>query len=338
MISETPLVSIQMLTFNHEKFISQAITSVLSQKVNFTYEIIIGEDCSTDNTLPIIRQFEKKHADIIRVSANTFNLGAIENIIKTTKMCRGKYIAVIEGDDYWSDEFKLQKQVEFLETHPDYGLVHSDVDLYFDDIRTLLEDFNACNDVRIPEGNIYDELLDPENYLIRTPTAVFRKELLDRYVDYELLREKGWVQADLYQWLSLARYTKIKYMPESLATYRVLSNSMSNTKDYERKLRLHRSAYEIRFYFIEKFGCSKDLQQKVQRMFVSALSMDAFKLNDSSLAKWVTRYSTERNIKISIKNRILLRMAMIRGKTIEGFASCKRVVLKSKGKAKANAA
>ncbi|MCF6185625.1 MAG: glycosyltransferase, partial [Bacteroidales bacterium] len=116
-------VSILMLTYNHEKFIAQAIESVLMQKVSFNYELIIGDDCSQDNTQKIIREYQKKHPDIIKPVLRTKNIGANNNFVDIFKKATGKYIALLEGDDYWTDPNKLQKQVDFLEANPEYGIV-----------------------------------------------------------------------------------------------------------------------------------------------------------------------------------------------------------------------
>lgn len=111
----TPLVSVCMTTYNHEKYISQAIESVLCQRTTFSFEVVIGEDCSTDNTLAICRQYEAQHPDIVRVVASERNIGMHANYRRTIEACRGKYVAMCDGDDWFSDENKLQMQVEMIE-------------------------------------------------------------------------------------------------------------------------------------------------------------------------------------------------------------------------------
>src|SRR5690554_5301571 len=120
-----PLVSVWMITYNHEQYIKQAIEGVLMQQTTFRIELVIGEDCSTDNTANIIREYEQKNPGLIKARYNNQNIGMIPNMIKTLEECNGKYIALCEGDDFWTDPFKLQKQVDFLETHLDYtGAAH----------------------------------------------------------------------------------------------------------------------------------------------------------------------------------------------------------------------
>ena len=115
-----------MITYNHEKYISEAIEGVLMQKCSFPFQLVIGEDCSTDATASIIKEFEKKYNNLIKARYNGENIGMQNNALKTFQECEGKYIAICEGDDYWTDPLKLQKQVDFLEEHLEFvGTSHN---------------------------------------------------------------------------------------------------------------------------------------------------------------------------------------------------------------------
>jgi glycosyltransferase involved in cell wall biosynthesis len=113
------IVSVLMITYNHEKFIKEAIEGVLIQETNFPYELILANDASTDNTNTIINDFIKTHpkANLIKYFNHKINMGMMPNFIFVLDQCKGKYIALCEGDDYWTDEYKLQKQVDFLEAN-----------------------------------------------------------------------------------------------------------------------------------------------------------------------------------------------------------------------------
>src|SRR4030088_1685053 len=100
-------LSVMMITYNHERFIAQAITSVLAQRVNFDYEIVVGEDCSTDGTREILMDFHRRFPDRIVPLLRDQNIGAMRNVEATLAACRGRYLAVLEGDDYWTCEEKL---------------------------------------------------------------------------------------------------------------------------------------------------------------------------------------------------------------------------------------
>lgn len=115
MQEDRPMVSVIVLTYNHEKYIKQALDSILSQKVNFDYEILIGDDASTDNTVKVLKEYKSKFPNIIKLFLNEVNLGATRNAYNLLINAKGKYLATCEGDDYWTDDNKLQIQVEFLE-------------------------------------------------------------------------------------------------------------------------------------------------------------------------------------------------------------------------------
>lgn len=113
-------VSVLITSFNHEDFISQALDSVLSQQVDFNYEIVIGDDASTDRTPDIIEEYVNKYPNIFQFIKREKNIGATRNSYELNLICRGNYIAVLEADDYWIDSHKLQKQKQFLDFHPEY--------------------------------------------------------------------------------------------------------------------------------------------------------------------------------------------------------------------------
>lgn len=115
-------LSVMVITYNHERFIAQALEGVLAQKVNFDYEVVVGEDCSTDRTREILMDFHRRHPDKIVPLLRDKNVGAMRNFEATLAACRGQYMALLEGDDYWTCEDKLQRQADFLDAHHDYAL------------------------------------------------------------------------------------------------------------------------------------------------------------------------------------------------------------------------
>jgi glycosyltransferase involved in cell wall biosynthesis len=127
-LSADPVVSVWMITYNHEIYIRQALDSILMQEVDFDYEVVIGEDKSTDRTREIVIEYQKQHPDKIRLRLARENLRSqgLKPGIAVRAACRGKYIAMLEGDDYWTDPLKLQKQVDFLEKNPEYVICYTD--------------------------------------------------------------------------------------------------------------------------------------------------------------------------------------------------------------------
>ncbi|MCI1590684.1 glycosyltransferase [Heyndrickxia oleronia] len=116
------LVSINCITYNHEKYISDAIDSFLMQKTNFNFEILIGEDCSTDGTRKIVEDYARKFPEKIKLITSENNVGWRKNEQRVFENSKGKYIALCEGDDYWIDPYKLQKQVDYMENHPECSM------------------------------------------------------------------------------------------------------------------------------------------------------------------------------------------------------------------------
>ena len=131
-----PLVSVQMVTFNHVRYIAQAIESALSQKTDFDFEIVIGDDFSNDGTREIVSHYAHQYPEKVFALLREKNLGGGGklNSMETFKQCRGKYLAQLEGDDYWNDPYKLQTQIKFLEANPQYvGCYHNTEERYEDD-------------------------------------------------------------------------------------------------------------------------------------------------------------------------------------------------------------
>lgn len=128
-----PKVSVLMITYNHEKYIEQAVRSVLMQETDFEYELVIGEDCSTDRTHEIVIALQKEFPDKIRLFLHPQNVGMIPNLVAVYGACEGEYIALLEGDDYWTSPHKLQLQVNYMEAHPDCRISFHATEVVFQD-------------------------------------------------------------------------------------------------------------------------------------------------------------------------------------------------------------
>lgn len=121
--SEKILVSVCMITYKHERYIAQAIESAIMQQGDFEIEVIIGDDASPDQTRVICKAFAVKYPDKVKLLSSSQNLGAMKNFARTFSECKGKYVALLEGDDYWTDDKKIQKQIDFLEKNINYEFV-----------------------------------------------------------------------------------------------------------------------------------------------------------------------------------------------------------------------
>lgn len=209
-IPSAPKVSVLMITYNHERFIKQAIESVLMQKADFEYELVIGEDCSTDGTREIVLWFQRRYPDRIRLFLRERNLGPNENFILTLQACRGQYVASLEGDDYWTSPHKLQKQADFLDAHPDFSTC-------FHAIRRTSDEPNIQSRVyRGPRKNVFTlEDIVVHNF-ISTPSVMFRNGLIGEIPDW--FRSVG--ALDWPMNILNARHGKIGFINETMSVYR----------------------------------------------------------------------------------------------------------------------
>ena len=240
-----PLVTVRTSTYQHAPYIKKCIESILMQKTTFPFEYIIGEDFSTDGTREIVFEIAEKYPNIIRVVTADYNVGMKANGIRCVKKYRGKYIAYCEGDDYWTDPLKLQKQVDFLESHPDYGLVHTELDhLYVKTGKYVKNHWKKCK-VTNQEGDIYDLLLGNQGSMIYLCTACFRSDFLK---SYEEIINIG-ISCDLSFFLFIASKSKIGYINESTAVRNVLTYSFTQGQDFKHKLNVTDLLYRIYKYF-----------------------------------------------------------------------------------------
>jgi glycosyltransferase involved in cell wall biosynthesis len=182
-INSKPMVSVIMMAYNHAPYIAQSIDSVLAQQVNFPFEIIIGEDGSKDNTAEILKAYQQKYPEKIRVifqdqSKKIFVEGKPTgryNFMHTLKQAQGKYMAMLDGDDYWVDHLKLQKQVDFLESHPDYAIYAAN-GLYVSDDPNV--NGKPINELASAEKHFTEKNFYTRNHLL-TATVMFRNTNLD---------------------------------------------------------------------------------------------------------------------------------------------------------------
>ncbi len=243
-------VSILMPTYNHEKYIRLAIESALSQKTEYDWELLINDDCSTDSTLSIAREYAEKYPQKIRLFTHEKNQGLLKSYKFLLEQSCGKYIAILESDDIWSDEEKLQKQVSFMEHHDDYGLICSDyitIDENGNRIGEVIKDFDIGKN-----GEWYDSLMSFAS--IGAVTIIFRKSVFDRYCTIDDYIERKFQTFDRATWLSIAYASKCFFMHEKLASYRVMSSSISNSGKFEKALSFASSIMDIHEYVISKYG------------------------------------------------------------------------------------
>ncbi|OXU15576.1 glycosyltransferase [Sedimentisphaera salicampi] len=252
-LDKQPLVSVNMITYNHEPYIAQAIEGVVNQKTDYPFELIIGEDCSTDRTREIVLEYQKKYPDIIRVLYSENNLGARRNGLRTEKACRGKYIAYCEGDDYWIRDDKLQIQVSYLEEHPDVGMVHSRaiVNYLTEDIKKVSsKPISLEHENRKTRMGIY---LTANNFII-TCTVVFRANYLKLFHTDSIILCNLLHIGDVQRWVKVISETPIHFFDEILGVYNKLP--ISATKPSCKHKYLEAIKMERCLYLFYLQGCN----------------------------------------------------------------------------------
>ena len=286
-LSKNPLVSVNMITYNHEPYIAQAIEGVVKQKTEYPFELIIGEDCSTDGTKAIVLEYQKKYPDIIRVITSDKNVGMKKNGKRTTKACRGKYIAFCEGDDYWHRPDKLQKQVDYMESHPECGMVSADIDVFYNSANKLKRSFNYNNEFQsIRNLDIEQVLWGDWIFAIWTCTVMVRRNLYNQVIENDpyLHQNENLPLGDLQVWAELSMISEITYFPETFAIYRVLDESASRGKDPKKNLRFAKSIFEIKSYLCEKYNLSENRRQMALSSWCDSSLRLAFQERNADLA------------------------------------------------------
>lgn len=214
------MVSIQCLVYNHEPYLRECLDGFVMQKTNFRFEAIVHDDCSTDGSAAIIREYAEKYPDIIKPIFETENQyskhdGSLGRIMD--EACKGKYIALCEGDDYWIDPTKLQKQVDFLESHPDYTMIFTNAKVRND----------AHLEHAFSEGLVEDrEYETPEifkRWIVPTASAVVKREMVTK----ELKHGGDYMFGDIVIWLQCAEYGKVRGMKDETCVYRISTHGVT---------------------------------------------------------------------------------------------------------------
>lgn len=255
-----PLISVCLITHNHAKYIRDAIQGILMQQTRFPWELIVADDCSTDGTKEILEEYKERHPNLITLILQKTNVGAGQNWLELITTPKSKYIAYCEGDDYWTDPLKLQKQVSLLESNDQCGMVYSramelnsskpkykgaTVGAGFRDIRALL-------------------LSNP----IPSLTIVVRTQLYHEYIKQIQPQHRNWKMGDYPGWLWLAFNSQIMFMSDITGMYRVSPDSGSHSSDPRKRYYFNLSSFEIAEYFAREYCNPSDYASFLENRYV----------------------------------------------------------------------
>lgn len=241
-MQQVPLVSISCITYNHQKYIREAIESFLMQKTTFAFEILINDDASSDGTADIVRNYEKDYPNLIFSicqSENQYSKGVMISPTFNWPRARGKYIALCEGDDYWTDPYKLQKQVDFLEANEEYSACFHDVDILVKD-KYERKMFYTQQDILTFE--------DALHFFMPTCSVVFRNSILS-IENLKIFNNKKIIGGDKLLQLLCFHKGRIHYLDNVMAVYRKHLGGVS----FNRQLESHYLDSICLFHHVNKF-------------------------------------------------------------------------------------
>ena len=223
-------VSVIFITYNHEKYVEKALRSVCEQETDFAYEVVVGEDCSTDSTREILKRVASEYPDKVRLLFRDKNFGRPTlNVYNTTMECRGEYLAYLEGDDYWTDKKKLQKQVDFLEEHPEYiACTHGCVMINENSEEITDEEILKIGDLYKWSGRFtYDDYKKSGKWPGHYATVVSRNIYPEGKYDYTILYKAHDFVDDAIILLFLLIQGDIFRMDEVMSAWRYVNTTMT---------------------------------------------------------------------------------------------------------------
>lgn len=275
------LLSVHLITFNNEKHIEETIQSILKQEVDFEYEIVVGDDCSTDKTIAIIKKYAEKHPGLFKIHKNETRLGILKNFKTTLDKCNGEYVFDIAGDDFLKSEITLQKMINAFKKHPEIGFIDCGFDR-LDDRTNKITGFTN-NGVITASKEKYKEALILGK--IAPIGHCFNKKKLYQFVDFDSYLEMDISIEDYPILVDMIMNTDFKQLNDSLVVYRAHDQSYSHKKDLREMLD---QKEEMRFlfdHFSNKYKFSEDITTKYYKAHYKHLLFFAGYFRDKELGK-----------------------------------------------------
>ncbi len=231
-----PMVSICCVTYNHEQYIRQCLDGLLMQKTNFPIEVLIHDDASTDYTADIIREYEEKFPEIIKPiyqTDNQFSKGFPISYTYNWPRAKGKYIAMCEGDDYWTDPYKLQKQVDFLDRNLDYTMCFHEAIVHWENNEHEDRIFAHLDNKEYSDVDIY------EKWIVATSSVLFKTKIINSEDFILNINNKKFIYGDIILFLNAAKHGKVFGMSDVMSVYRRHPGGMvyNNNGDEDREKR-----------------------------------------------------------------------------------------------------
>jgi alpha-1,3-rhamnosyltransferase len=258
-----PLVSIVTPCYNHSEYLAECLESVLAQTYS-RLELVFVDDRSSDDSWQVFLAYENRlrsRLEGLVAWRHETNVGLLATMEELVGAASGDLLCVLESDDVFYPE-KVRRNVAYLASNSQYGAVHGEVDFLFAD-GTIERNHWRQLGRQVPQGDIFEDLLR-ENHILSC-TFCCRVELLRQHVDFAAYAERGYLTADYACFLDLARHTRIGYIDEALAVYRVVEGSISHPRQHLDELRWRRRYLAIKRDFIDRYGASQDVVARAER-------------------------------------------------------------------------
>lgn len=302
------LISVIVLTYNEEKTIARTLDSILCQKCHVPFEIVLGDDCSTDNTRKICEEYAKRFPNIIQLMEKAPNKGVIDNYFDCLLACQGKYIADCAGDDFWVDPLKLEKEVTILENNPDVTLVHTDWMYYDEETKATTHQKIKTFKNKITAGKCMIESIvtQTNGYVIHLCSALYRTEIMRKaYMENTyLFRNKDFGCEDLQICFIMAYMGKIAYIPDITLYYSYGRTSASNLNNDKKQFFFTRKVTNLSYYLCKKYDINSKITYKYFQNRLFGLTMHAFRCKDKHLHRIVKKCSNDWQVQIPTKAKI----------------------------------
>ena len=298
-------ISVVVITYNQQDTISRTLDAILMQQCHVPFEIVIGEDCSTDNTRAICEHYAQAHPDIIRLFCNEKNKGIVDNYFDCLLACQGKYIADCAGDDFWTDPLKLEKEVCVMEANDQVTMVITNWQ-YFDEKhqKPIPSQQRALAPIT-PGRDLLKAIITQHNMSVfHLCTALYRADVFRKVYEEDtfLFRNKGFCSEDIQIAFSMALHGDIAYLPDITLSYSLGKNSVSNSIDDEQQFRFVRKMTDLIHYLSTKH------QIDIADFFpdrIFALGMHAFRAHQPQLYQETLACEKEWQVSRRMKNKLL---------------------------------
>lgn len=253
------VLSVHLITYNNENHIVETIESILKQKTDFKYEIVVGDDCSTDKTFTILTTYAKTHPQLFDLKRNEHQLGILQNFKSTLDRCKGTYVFDIAGDDILKQDYSLQKMVDALKNNPFLGFVDSGFDSFYESNDKLIP-FKNKSILNGSKTKYKEALLLGE---VAPIGHCYRKEYIYKYVDFDKYLSMKLTIEDYPILVDMVMNTDFERISESLHIYRIHDNSHSHQKNFEELVNQKKQMKILFDYFSKKY----DYSEKIKNIF-----------------------------------------------------------------------